>query len=178
MFFLIFMLIMVGSEFGAYMWHRFGAHTDIIPGIHDTHKIHHTSDLLHEAHEDFFWVILILLSVGAGLVAAWYSDYLFIPVIYVIIAYLLIVMVFIWNWYVHSACHIPNHWLNKYYWFRKDKKMHLQHHVNPQVNYGIASHFSDIIFGTYEYPEEDPTSVFNQMRKNQILETGDFDVIL
>lgn len=166
MFFLIFMAIIIGSEFGAYLWHRFGAHTDIVPGVHDTHKIHHIADLTHEAHEDFFWVILILAALGAGLVAAWYTNYLFIQPIYVIVGYFLVVLVYGWNWYVHSAYHIPNHWLGRFYWFRKDKKMHLQHHVNPKVNYGIASHFSDIIFGTYEYPEEDPTMVFNRMREN------------
>ena len=166
--FMVFIMIIIASEFGSYMWHRFGAHTDVIPGIHDTHKIHHNADLLHEAHEDFFWVLLIKLAVGAGLVTAWYFNYLLVPVIYVIIVYILTVMVFTWNWYVHSACHVPDHWLNKYYWFRKDKKMHLQHHVNPEVNYGIASHFSDIIFGTYEFPEEDPTAVFNKMRNTEI----------
>lgn len=173
MYFLIFMAIIIGSELGAYLWHRFGAHTDFVPLVHDTHKIHHNADLGHEAHGDFFWVILILTALGAGLIVAWYTNYLFIQPIYVMIAYLLLVMVFVWNWYIHSAYHIPNHWLNRFYWFRKDKKMHLQHHVNPLVNYGIASHFSDIVFGTYEYPEEDPTTVFNLMRKSE-----DFDLEL
>ena len=71
---------------------------------------------------------------------------------YSMVVYLVIVGVFVWNWYVHSAYHIPNHWLNQYDWFVQDKKIHLQHHVDPTVNYGIASHFSDIIFGTYDYP--------------------------
>ena len=161
-YFLIILIIIIGSEIGAYIWHRFGAHTDIIPGVHNTHKIHHKANLRHEAHEDFFWIILILVLLGIGIFIGWYKNYIIIPVIYIIIVYVLITFVFIWNWYIHSAYHIPNHWLNRYKWFIKDKKMHLQHHVNPKVNYGIASHFSDIIFGTYEYPEEDPTIAFNR----------------
>lgn len=151
---------------GAYFWHSYIAHTPTVPGVHDTHKIHHNADLTHEAHEDFFWVILILMALGAGLITIWYQGYIPIPIVYITLAYSLLVLVFVWNWYIHSAYHIPNHWLNEYEWFQKDKKMHLQHHVNPWVNYGIASHFSDIIFGTYEYPEEDPTTVFNRMRQN------------
>lgn len=163
-FFLTFLVIIFASEFGAYLWHRF-AHTNIIPEVHDTHRIHHEADLRHEAHEDFFWVILILIALGISLIVAWYYRFMPIPFIYFIISYLLVVMVFVWNWYVHSAYHIPNHWLNGFSWFKQDKKIHLQHHVNPSVNYGIASHFSDVIFGTYEYPKEDPTEVFNRSYK-------------
>ena len=155
-------LLLSASEMGSYFWHRFGAHTDIIPGVHTVHKIHHNADLTHEAYEDFYIVISLLLILGLVLIGLWYNDYLFVPVEYVIGAYVILFIVYVWDWYIHSAYHIPNHWLNNYHWFRKDKKMHLQHHVNPWVNYGIASHFSDIIFGTYEYPEEEPEEVMNK----------------
>ena len=158
---LIYVLLIFITEMGAYFWHNI-AHEDIVPGVHETHKIHHNADLRHEAHEDFFWVILLLIVLGISLTGLWYYDYLFVNPKLVILGYGIIVSVFVWNWYVHSAYHIPDHWLNNYEWFRIDKKIHLQHHVNPWVNYGIASHFSDVIFGTYEYPKEDPTMVFNR----------------
>ncbi len=136
------------SEFGAYLWHRYSAHTDLIPGVGDTHHIHHTADLTHEAHEDFYWIIIILLLMGLFIIVLKH----YINIKYMLLIYGVVTIVFIWNWYIHSAYHIPNHWLNTYEWFRRDKHIHLQHHVNPDVNYGIASHFSDVIFGTYEYP--------------------------
>ena len=147
----VILITILGSEFGAYLWHRF-AHTDVIPPIRNTHKIHHHADLTHEAHEDFYWVVLLLALGLAGIIINYYYNIIEIPIIYLILLYGIITTVFVWNWYIHSAYHIPNHWLNQYNWFKRDKKIHFQHHINPRANYGIASHFSDIIFGTYEYP--------------------------
>lgn len=149
-FFIIFYIvigIIILSEIAGYLWHRFAAHTDIlhINLIHETHKIHHDADLTHEAHEDFFWLILLLTIMG---IFVWYQPFLNRK--YAIIIYLIVVIVFVWNWYIHSAYHISNHWLNNYDWFKKDKKIHFQHHINPWSNYGIASHFSDIICGTFD----------------------------
>lgn len=155
----VIIILIITSEIGGYFWHNL-VHNDNAPGVYETHKIHHEADLTHEAHEDFLWVILILFIFGLFLFGiCYYYPFL---MYYLIPAYLIVVTVFTWNWYVHSAYHIPNHWLNKYSWFRIDKKIHLQHHVNPWKNYGIASHFSDVIFGTYEYPSEDPSIVFTR----------------
>lgn len=157
-FWIIIILILI-SEFGGYLWHNL-VHDSHAFGVYETHKIHHEADLTHEAHEDFVWIILFLFLFGLILAGVCYYFPFF--TIYVIPCYLVIVSVFVWNWYVHSAYHIPNHWLNNYKWFEVDKKIHLQHHVNPWKNYGIASHFSDVIFGTYEYPPEDPVKAFNR----------------
>lgn len=173
MIFMLFLAIIVSSEFAAYLWHRYGAHS--IPGPHQTHQTHHTADLTHEAHHDFYWVIMILLLIGLGLFSLWYGDYLAmlgIPAFLVFIIYALLFLVYTWNWYIHSAYHIPHHWLNKYQWFRTDKRIHLHHHVNPEVNYGIASHFSDIILGTYERPSNNPAEVFNRNRKSRLKHTN------
>ena len=106
----------------------------------------------------------MLLGLGILLTTLWYKNYLYVHPIYVILSYLLLATDFVWNWYVHSAYHIQNHWLNNFDWFKLDKKIHLQHHVDPTVNYGIASHFCDIIMGTYELPFEDPTEMYNLRR--------------
>ncbi len=164
MLFLLFLSVVIAAEIGSFCWHNFSAHTDIIPGIHATHKIHHTSDLSHEAHEDFYYIVVILIIIGLGLIYLWYYNLLLIDPNYLAIGYSIFVSVFVWNWYVHSAYHIQNHWLNNFDWFKLDKKIHLQHHVDPTVNYGIASHFCDIIMGTYELPFEDPTEMYNLRR--------------
>jgi len=155
--FWVLIILILLSEVAGYFWHNL-VHNDNAPGVYETHKIHHQADLTHEAHEDFYWVIVLLILLGVFLffVRNYISLYYLIP------GYLIVTLVFVWNWYVHSAYHVQNHWLNRYKWFQIDKKIHLQHHVNPWKNYGIASHFSDVIFGTYEYPTEDPTEVFNR----------------
>ena len=145
---IVIVITIVGAEFGAYLWHRF-AHTDIVPPIRKTHKIHHQADLTHEAHEDFYWVISLLLLGLVGIFIIYYYE--LIPIIYPLVLYSLVVFVFVWNWYIHSAYHIPNHWLNQYEWFRNDKRIHMQHHLNPKTNYGIATHFTDEILNTFEY---------------------------
>jgi len=174
-------LIILATEFTAYLWHSWGAHTDIVPGVHDTHREHHVADLDHKAHEDFFWIILLLIIFGFLLFWLYhrgYSEYIYRNFLRgkienyndkmikfgLILFYLLIVSVFTWNWYIHQAYHTKNHWLNKYDWFKNDKKIHFQHHVDPTVNYGIASHFSDVIFGTYENPLE--SEVYSNLNMN------------
>ena len=147
--FFIILGILIGTEVGSYIWHRYAAHSpyNIISGIRKTHQIHYEADWTHEAHEDFQWVILLLFVLGLGLIGLWY--FMLVDSVYLITLYSLVVLVFVWNWYIHSAYHIPNHWLNRYSWFRRDKRRHLQHHIDPSVNYGIATHFTDIIMGSY-----------------------------
>lgn len=163
--FLVILAIVFGTEVLAYLWHRYAAHpipsfplnlvSPVTYPIRKTHELHHNGDETHEAHEDFFWVILFLLILGLGIFLVWSYQLSPLPVIYLILGYGLVCLVFIWNWYIHSAYHIRDHWLNRYHWFRKDREIHFQHHADPEVNYGIASHFSDIIGGTYKNPGVD-----------------------
>ena len=83
------------------------------------------------------------------LIFLYYSNY--IDLISSIILYLTVFFVFIWNWYVHKSYHTENHWLNKYEWFQNDKRIHFQHHENPETNYGIATHFTDVVLNTFDY---------------------------
>jgi sterol desaturase/sphingolipid hydroxylase (fatty acid hydroxylase superfamily) len=136
------------SEIGAYFWHRSFSHNEMIPFVKKTHDIHH-SDIKDEAHGDFFYVVILLLLLLGILYYLYYNKlihlYLFLCI------YIPVLIVFIWNWYVHSAYHIDNHWLNKYKWFQNDKRIHFKHHDDPSKNYGIATHFTDVILDTFDY---------------------------
>ena len=139
---LVIFLIIV-SEIGAHFWHRFGAHTNILPFVKETHSIHHNI-IDDEAHADFIYICVLLFLY---LIALSYIFSLF----YILLFYLPVFVVFIWNWYIHSCYHIENHWLNRYEWFKNDKRIHFQHHINTNKNYGIATHFTDILLDTFDY---------------------------
>ena len=139
--------VVVGTEVFAYLWHRYGAHEDYIPGIHDTHRIHHSMGETHEADEDFVWILLLMilfeLSIGLGVGAR------IVPGIIAIVTIIVSLTVFWWNWWIHKAYHQPQHWLNNYSWFSLEKRRHFFHHKHPRLNYGIATHFTDKVFGTW-----------------------------
>jgi hypothetical protein len=148
--FLIIILIYL-SEIGAYVWHRWGTHENYIPkefGIQNMHDKHHNI-VDDQAHGDFLYILFFLL-----LLFFLISSLLYIRKISFLLAaiiYIPIFLTFLWNWYIHSAYHIENHWLTSYEWFRNDKRIHMHHHIDPSKNYGIATHFNDIIFDTFDY---------------------------
>ena len=141
--------IIVGTEVFAYVWHRYGAHSDYLPGIPDTHQIHHMLDLDlgHEADEDFVWILLIMIFVELMVGIAVMIGLL--PGVLALVAIMVSLVVFWWNWWIHKAYHQADHWLNSYSWFQCKRDRHYMHHTSPHKNYGIASHFSDIIMGTW-----------------------------
>lgn len=148
----IIITIFIGEILG-YFWHRIGTHKDIIPPVRKTHRIHHQHDIVgHEANEDFFWTFLLTIIFGGFLVL---SVLLGLPLVIALTMFITLNLMFIWNWYVHAAYHIPDHFLNKFEWFKRDKKIHLEHHYDPKVNFAIASHFPDKLFGTYKEIDQD-----------------------
>ena len=140
--------LIFASEIGAYLWHRYGAHTDILPFVKNTHEIHHTI-IDDEAHGDFFYIAILLSLYLIVLCYLYYISY--INLMLFAILYLSVFFPFIWSYYIHTAFHIENHWLNEYEWFCNDKRIHFQHHKDPTTNYGIATHFTDEILGTFDY---------------------------
>lgn len=144
--------VVVGVEIFAYMWHRYAAHTDYIPGLHQTHQIHHSYslDAEHEADEDFVWIMLlfILFELAAGVA----TMLKIIPGPIAITTVAVAGVVFTWNWWIHRSYHQADHWLNNFQWFQTERARHFVHHSNPQANYGIASHFSDWVLGTWMEP--------------------------
>lgn len=139
-------IIIIGTEIFAYLWHRFIAHNHEISGISDTHEIHHMEDIF-DGDDDFIWLLfLIIISeiiIGIGVMFNIISG------IIVVVTIIIAVITFYWNWWIHKAYHNDKHWLNSYKWFQQEKHRHYIHHYNPNFNYGIASHFSDKIFGTW-----------------------------
>ena len=143
------LLLIIGGEAFSYFWHRIITHHDIIKPIRNSHRIHHQIELEyhHKAHEDFAW-ILMGLSVFGILIIKTMVLYPEITVPgYILLA--TVSSIVTWNWYIHSAYHTPEHWLNKFEWFRKDKHRHFIHHYQPELNYGIATHFSDKLLETW-----------------------------
>ena len=143
----IIITIFLGEILG-YFWHRIGTHKDIIPPVRNTHRTHHEHDLTgHEANEDFFWTF-ILVSTFGGLLTL--SVLVGLPLAIALTMFITLALMFVWNWYIHAAYHIPDHYLNKFEWFQNDKKIHYEHHFDPKCNFAIASHFPDRLFGTYK----------------------------
>jgi len=138
------------TESVSYSWHRWATHRDILPyifGIQDSHDIHHRNGSIGRGN-DFVYISLILFM-GVILLAT-ISFITGLSTYVCLLIYVPAFITFVWNWYIHDSYHIKNHWLNKYKWFRKDKQIHFQHHYNSNKNYGIASHFTDKIFGTFD----------------------------
>lgn len=145
---ILIILIIFVAELTAYIWHRYISHEEIIKCIRQTHLDHHQANWLHEAHEDFLWIVIGLIIFTVIILFIYFAK--IAPALLLFIIWFTVLTIFIWNWYIHMAYHQPHHWLEQYNWFNYDRKMHLIHHVNPRKNYGMASHFSDWGLGTFE----------------------------
>lgn len=137
---------LLGSEIAAYIWHRCMAHNDIIPGLHEAHRVHHTIDD-DNAAADFIWlmffVILFELLMGLVLCTKLFPEKL------ILVTTMVIISVFFWNWMIHSAYHTKDSIFKGYKWFEEAKEEHFMHHRHPDRNYGIVTHMGDKLFGTY-----------------------------
>jgi len=145
-------IIILGTEVLAYLWHRYGSHSDYIPGLHDTHRIHHMINS-QNADDDFVWILLTIVSAEIALGILYLSNvFPILLCIFCIVGLIISTLVFYWNWWIHQAYHYPDHWLNIFDWFQSDKLRHFVHHYNPTHNYGIASHFTDKIMDSWIDP--------------------------
>lgn len=54
--------------------------------------------------------------------------------------------------YLHDAFHIEKHWLSRFNWYNKLVILHMQHHNDMSVNYGIFSFFWDKVFRSFKGP--------------------------
>ena len=138
--------IFFACEVSMYLSHRFLGHGYEITPLRRSHRIHHISHNDHHAHEDFMWgaLLLLLLIVLVWTVMGFNNEYSYLFTVSIGV----VVFVVVFNWYIHEAYHHKGHMLERYQWFRNSREEHLQHHQNPHANYGIATSFSDVIFGT------------------------------
>lgn len=151
---LVAIFTVLASQVMSYIYHRFISHSNIFLFSHATHKIHHDASLEdeHHANEDFllllFYYVLLILTPISFLY--WRNIKNIRKYKYLIATFVVTSLLFIiYEWYIHRAYHVKDHWLNKFQWFRTDKNLHYIHHRNVRTNFGITSHFSDITGGTY-----------------------------
>ncbi len=145
---LCFILMLYLTEIGAYFWHRSISHSEYKTFIWETHQTHHenVNDL---AHLDFLYLFLFIIIYFIVICYLYFTNK-----INLYIASLLFLPVCItlsYCWYIHTAFHIEDNWLNNYKWFQYDKDLHFIHHNQENKNYGIGTHFADVIFNTYNY---------------------------
>jgi sterol desaturase/sphingolipid hydroxylase (fatty acid hydroxylase superfamily) len=142
-------LLLGASELLGYIWHRFGAHADLVPGVHDTHRIHHREQS-PSGDEDFLLLLLVvtLSQVAAGLLV------LVIGRGRQLLTWALgVTLLNFWcSWWLHRAFHQEGHWLEQYPWFLEARKEHQVHHQSPTKNYGIATRWWDWVGGTWKAP--------------------------
>jgi len=135
---IIIIITLLIGESSSYIWHRYSHEKDTLNKIH---QLHHSKDLKDKALEDFL-VATILFTSSISVLKKFLSDFL-ITIVGITFFFTLIS-----DWYIHSSYHTESHWLNKYEWFRKQKRNHFEHHINPKTNFGIKSNFFDGIFST------------------------------
>lgn len=61
------------------------------------------------------------------------------------------------NDYLHGAFHLRNHWLERFKWFWRLRKLHWQHHREENTDYGIFSWFPDKLHKTFKEVITRPT---------------------
>lgn len=143
------------AEVAAYLWHRYLAHGSFISNnlpmeaVRESHRFHHSSNLRHDASEDFVWIVYGLsgMILILGIVyRTGYMDWMNKDILSVLL--IVTSIAFILNWYIHLAVHTPNHWLQSLGYVQDVKTVHFVHHKNPYINYSIMN-FTDTTFGTF-----------------------------
>ena len=143
---LVFVLIIL-AEIAVYCWHRLGAHHDYLTSLfHQNHRVHHSNDS-DNGSSDFIYILPFILALTVALLILWYWDYLSSVLFWTIL--IVVVAVYLCNWYIHCQYHEESSWLNRFEWFRHNKEFHLKHHADPTVNYSIITTFCDEICGTW-----------------------------
>lgn len=144
-------VLVVVVELFAYCWHRL-AHGSLLgvgplPGVSQTHIKHHT-DITDDADDDFVWTALlyIIFELVVGIVATVQPT----AHVWILLTLVVPLLTLYWNWWIHHAYHHPEHWLHNYEWFQHETKRHFRHHIDETVNFGIATHFVDVIAGTWD----------------------------
>lgn len=146
----IFLLTFLFCEGFIYFYHRYVGHEIVL--LNASHSTHHKRGNTDQALEDLGWVLYLAIIFFLAIIYARAFNIISYETSVAIATGLTIS--FAINWLIHQAYHIPNHWLNKYNWFRCLKDNHEQHHRYRRKNYGISNPFFDILLGTYQGTDE------------------------
>ena len=143
---LLFLITILFCEIVSYLFHRYlFIKTVISTSIREEHRIHHQSN--DNAVHDYLVMLLVMLCVSLLLLVL--LPYYPTIVLYIL---LLTVVYFAINWYIHCSYHNENNFLHDYKPFQYLYNFHMQHHSNPQCNYGIVTPLADYLFATYQSP--------------------------
>jgi sterol desaturase/sphingolipid hydroxylase (fatty acid hydroxylase superfamily) len=143
-----------------YFWHRFAEHFGAMGNIvRYRHWVHHEVDYPVQAlrpigQADYrragAWTWFVLGGVVGALILA------LLPLDW---AMPLALGSFLYAWgvisYLHDAFHVEGHWLERFAWFHRIRRLHDIHHWQPG-NYGILFFWMDALCGTLreEFPAQ------------------------
>jgi sterol desaturase/sphingolipid hydroxylase (fatty acid hydroxylase superfamily) len=171
-------------EFIAYMWHRFINHLGFLGDkIRVTHYCHHEemyphdnmiSDKYKTSHDTWPWFIPLFIFGYLPLYLI-YKKYNINKYLISMFILQLTLHVYIIS-YIHDSYHIKNHWLNKYKWYRTNKKYHYIHHLDNK-NYGITTYIFDYLFGTFSDEIVDKKDIFNNLKTTCDSRIKFFDIL-
>ena len=141
-----------------YLWHRFAEHLGWLGDtIRYRHWVHHELDypIEHLRPEDRAryrdagsWTWFVLGAACLALIVAIAPPSVALPLAAGVVFYSWAVIA-----YLHGRFHVAGHWLQRFGWFRRVRRLHDIHHWQP-CNYGILFFGMDRLFGTLreEFP--------------------------
>jgi sterol desaturase/sphingolipid hydroxylase (fatty acid hydroxylase superfamily) len=135
-----------------YLWHRFAEHLGWMGNtIRYRHWVHHEMDYpidnLRPAGQTEYrragsWTWFVLGAVAAALMFWLLPLWAAVPLASGVALYAWCVIS-----YLHDSFHVQGHWLERFAWFRRIRRLHDIHHWQP-CNYGILFFWMDRLFGT------------------------------
>ena len=162
--FIFFLLV----ELVGYLWHRFINHLGYLGDkIRVSHYCHHEivypydnmiSDKYKTSHDTWPWIIPLVLF---GYIPVLSLNNIISKKIIGLLLLQISIHVYMIS-YIHDSYHVKNHWLNKYNWYKKNKKYHYIHHLDNK-NYGITTYIFDRVFGTFSENIVTKKDIFNNL---------------
>lgn len=148
------LLLLLAAELWAWCWHSMVAHGSRSTSVSTTHKKHH-QDQDDMAHNDFSWIVVLLIFFALCLFVVYCIGVMLIPTstpfwgALVISLWITAFLLFLLQYYIHHTYHnLSSRWHN-YEWFQHMTLDHYLHHMDESCNYGITNHIIDDWFGTY-----------------------------
>ncbi len=134
------------------------AHRPYAGAFHRGHMVHHEQLYPPEAFLSERYLsppasksfVLAFLPFATSLV--WAAFVVLPPWIAVLVTSETAVIGWVSN-YLHDAFHVQGFWLERFHWFRRLRRLHVQHHEDMQTNFGIFSWLWDRLLGTFRDPE-------------------------